>query len=166
MHNFRDCVRSETKTLFSVTEESSDICPFCKEKAKLVPNSAINHFLKDDIKKNISSLDNFYFCSTPSCNVVYFKNNYSITLNDVKYSIGLKNNSNPKTVCFCFSWTKEKIKEQIERTGYTTVLEEIKEHVKNKSCSCEVQNPKGKCCISDVKKTIFEIISKLNKESI
>jgi len=167
MNNSHEFSTLKTKPLFTVVKSSiSDRCSFCNNKAKQVPTSAINHFLKDEVKTKLSSLENFYFCSTPSCQVVYFKDNLSITLDDVKYSIGLKDNSYPATVCFCFNWTKEKIYEQIESTGDTSALEEIKEHVKNKSCSCEVQNPKGRCCMADVKKTIIELKNKLIKEDI
>jgi len=152
--------------MFRVTQENSDTCPFCNQKSKVVPTSAINHFLKDNFKKNITSLEGFSFCATSSCNVVYFKNSFVININDVKYNIGLKNSSHPTTVCYCFDWTKEKIQIQLEQKGTTSALEEIKEKVKNKKCLCEIKNPKGKCCMSDVKKTINEIKSKLSKASI
>jgi len=166
MNNSHDCCISMVKPMFRVTQENSDICPSCNQKAKVVPTSAINHFLKDDIKKNITSLEGFSFCSTSSCELVYFKNTFVIHISDVKYSIGFKNNSHPSTVCYCFNWTKEKIQKQLKEKGTTTALEEIKEEIKNKKCLCEIKNPKGKCCMSDVKKTINEIKLKLSKESI
>jgi len=150
--------------MFRITNENSDSCPSCDQKGKLVPTSSINHFLKDNIKRNITSLEGFSFCATSSCDVVYFKNTCMIHINDVKYKIGLKNNSHPSIVCYCFNWTKEKIQEQLEKTGTTSALEEIKDKVQNKKCLCEIKNPKGKCCMSDVKKTINEIKSKLFKE--
>ena len=166
MNNSPECCAPTTKPMFRVTSKNSDTCPSCDQKAKVVPVSAINHFLQDDIKKNIASLEAFSFCATPSCDVVYFKNTFLIHINDVKYSIGFKNKSYPSTVCYCFDWTKEKILKQIELTGTTSALEEIKEKVKNKACLCEIKNPKGKCCMSDVKKTINEIKLKLSKETI
>jgi len=166
MNNSHDSSTPNIKPFFRVSEQNSDCCPSCRQKAKSVPTSALNHFIKEDIKKNIKFLESFYFCTTPSCKVVYFKNYFEITLDDVKYSIGIKEDSFPATVCFCFNWTKEKIENQIKLSGETTALEEIKEHVKNKSCLCEVQNPKGKCCMSDVKKTIVEIKNKFKAENI
>ncbi len=155
MNNTHDCCIATVKSMFRVLPENSESCPSCNQKSKVVPTSAI-----------ILSLEGFSFCSTSSCELVYFKNTFVIHISDLKYSIGFKNNSHPSTVCYCFNWTKEKIQKQLEEKGTTTALEEIKEKIKNKKCLCEIKNPKGKCCMSDMKKTINEIKSKLFKESI
>jgi len=166
MHNSNYCCLTMGKPMFRVAKENLQGCPFCDQKAKIVPSSVIKHFVKDSVKTNIMTLEGFSFCTEASCLVAYFKNTFVIQISDLKYSIGFKNDSYPATVCYCFDWTKEKIQEQIEENGKTSALEEIKEKVKNKQCLCEIKNPKGKCCMSDVKKTIIEIKSKLSKESI
>jgi len=145
------------KSSFTITKQNNIHCPSCNLKAKTVPVSAINHFLKDELKKSISSLEEFSFCSTPTCKVVYFRNTYAIYQSDIKYSIGIKENATPATVCFCFNWTKEKIEEQVQNSGDSTAIIDIQNNMKEGSCNCEVNNPRGRCCMSDVKKAIRDI---------
>ncbi|PHR71083.1 MAG: hypothetical protein COA66_10200 [Arcobacter sp.] len=164
MNNSHNCCSAESKPLFTMIKPNDNICPSCNQKAKTVPVSAVSHFVNDDVKKHISSLDGFHFCNTPTCDVIYFKKGQILKQSDVKFSIGIKENSKPATVCFCFNWSKERIEDQIRDSGTTTALEEIKEKVKNKACNCEVQNPKGKCCMGDVKKAIEDIKIKLSKD--
>ena len=71
--------------------------------------------------------------------------------------VGLKEGAKPATVCYCFEWTKEKIKAELEATGETKALEDIKGKMENPGCSCEILNPSGGCCLGDVGKAIKEI---------
>jgi len=76
--------------------------------------------------------------------------------------VGLKNGASPQTVCYCFNWSKEKIAHEINRTGNTNVIEDIKEKMKSQGCSCEISNPSGKCCLKDVSEVIKNIKAQLN----
>ena len=146
---------NNSKLQFITTNET--LCPFCHQKSNIVPSSAVNHFIRDDLKKNISSLEGFRFCDNKICQVVYFKKDITIKQSQIKYSIGIKEGSKPATICFCFNWTKEKIKKQIDECQNSTALIEIKKNMNNGLCNCEVNNPRGKCCMKDIKKTIDEI---------
>ena len=126
----------------------------------MVPQSAVNNFIKNELKECIDSIQNFYFCETPDCSVVYFKNDFTLKQNDLKQSIGIKDNAIPATICYCFEWSKEKIKEQIKQSGTTLALEDIQLKKKTIGCKCEVNNPRGKCCMPDVKKAIKELTKK------
>ena len=64
-------------------------------------------------------------------------------------------------MCYCFGWSKEKIKEQLENNGETNALEDIKAKMEDPGCSCEVLNPSGGCCLGDVTKAIKEIKEEL-----
>ncbi len=71
--------------------------------------------------------------------------------------VGLKEGAKPATVCYCFEWTKEKIKAELEATGKTKALEDIKAKMENIGCSCKILNLSGGCCLGDVGKAIKEI---------
>jgi hypothetical protein len=73
--------------------------------------------------------------------------------------VGLKEGASPATVCYCFEWSKEKIKAELEEMGKTTALEDIKVKMQNPGCSCEILNPSGGCCLGDVSKAIKELQS-------
>ena len=132
-------------------------CPKCHEKAKGVLAKTLEHLLSSEAKGKHSCLDGFYYCKRPECEVVYFKEEDILTQNDVSVTVGLKEGATPATVCYCFGWTKEKIKAELEERGETTALEDIKAKMENPGCSCEILNPSGGCCLGDVGKAIKEI---------
>ena len=137
-------------------------CPICKEKAKGVLEKTFNALVKDEIKAKFDCFDGFYYCKTPSCKTVYFRGDTILTQEDIKVVVGLKERANPATVCYCFQWTKEKIKTEIQEKGESVVLEDIKAKMKNPGCSCEVLNPSGGCCLGDVSRAIKEVKIQLN----
>jgi len=132
-------------------------CPKCHEKAKGVLAKTVEHLLTHEAKEKCDSFDGFYYCKTPSCEVVYFREGEILTQNDMSVTVGLKEGATPATVCYCFEWTKEKITEELKATGETTALEDIKAKMENPGCSCEILNPSGGCCLGDVGKAIKEI---------
>jgi len=129
-------------------------CPKCNEKAKGVLEKTLNYLLNNDTKEKINCLSGFYYCKTASCEVVYFRDKEILTQKNMNITVGLKKDANPATVCYCFDWTKEKIKIDIKQNGKTTALEDIKNKMNTIGCSCEILNPSGGCCLSDVSKVI------------
>lgn len=71
--------------------------------------------------------------------------------------VGLKEGASPATTCYCFDWTKEKIRAQLQETGETNALEDIKAKMEDPGCSCEILNPSGGCCLGDVSKVIRDL---------
>lgn len=132
-------------------------CPSCGERAKGVLAKTLAHLLTDAAKSKLECFDGFYYCKTPSCKTVYFKDDTILTQEDVSVVVGLKEGASPATVCYCFGWTKEKIRVQIEENGKTEALEDIKAKMEDPGCSCEILNPSGGCCLGEVGKAIREI---------
>ena len=137
-------------------------CPQCNEKAKGVLGKTLQHLLIEEAKENLSCFDGFYYCKTPSCEVVYFRDNELLTQKDMSVVVGLKKDANPATVCYCFLWTKGKITKEIVTDGNSSALEDIKHKMDTIGCSCEILNPSGACCLGDVAKAIKEIKTELN----
>jgi len=136
-------------------------CPSCEEKTKGVLAKTLKHLLADGAKSKLDSLEGFHYCKTPSCSIVYFRNDTVLTQKDVSVIVGLKEGATPATVCYCFGWTKEKIRAQLQEKGETNALEDIKVKMQDPGCSCEILNPSGGCCLGDVGKVIREIESTL-----
>ena len=132
-------------------------CPSCHEKAKGVLGKTVAHLVKEVSKLKFDDFDGFYYCKTPTCKTVYFREGTVLTQEDMSVVVGLKEGATPATVCYCFDWTKEKIQKELEATGEATALEDIKAKMENPGCSCEVLNPSGGCCLGDVGKVIKEI---------
>lgn len=136
-------------------------CPKCNEKAKGVLGKTVEHLLTDEAKENVSCFDGFYYCKTPSCEVVYFREDEILIQKDLSVVVGLKDGASPATICYCFGWTKEKIRAQLQESGETNALEDIKAKMENPGCSCEILNPSGECCLGDNTKVIKEIKKEL-----
>jgi len=132
-------------------------CPQCGQKAKGVLSKTLEHLLVDTTKAKLSCFDGFYYCKTPSCEVVYFRGEETLTQDDVSVVVGLKDGASPATTCYCFEWTKEKIKAELQESGETNALEDIKAKMQNPGCSCETLNPSGGCCLGDNTKVIKEL---------
>jgi len=132
-------------------------CPKCHEKAKGVLSKTVKYLLTEVAKAKLTCFDGFYYCMTPSCEVVYFRNDEILTQNDISVVVGLKNGAFPATMCYCFDWTKEKIRAELQETGKTNALEDIKAKMENLGCSCEILNPSGRCCLGDNTKIIKEM---------
>ncbi len=116
-------------------------CPTCNKKAKGVLGKTVEALLLDNSKSKLSCFDGFYYCKTPSCETIYFRDDTILTQEDINVIVGLKDGAIPATVCYCFEWTKEKIKAELEQTGETVALQDIKAKMENPGCSCEVLNP-------------------------
>jgi len=102
----------------------------------------------------------WFFCSLPDCEVVYFTHDgQTLEKNALKIRVGLKERGAPRPVCYCFGHTVESIREEIEKTGRTTVVASIRKKVEAGECSCEVLNPKGTCCLGDVNKVVKEALA-------
>ncbi len=54
-------------------------------------------------------------------------------------------------VCYCFNHTMEDIQSDFQLNGVSTIEKSIRTAVEAGSCSCELKNPQGKCCLGDVR---------------
>ena len=136
---------------------TKDICPVCKNKAKEVSAITVKSLVKSEYLKELSSVKDFFYCQTSDCEVIYFKLNEIIKQEHLIKEVGLKEWANPKTVCYCFNWTKEKISDEVNKLGKTNAIGDISEKMNSIGCDCEHKNPSGKCCLKDVKKIIKEL---------
>lgn len=60
-------------------------------------------------------------------------------------------------ICYCFDWTRQRIKEALIAQKISPV-EEIKQHIQAKRCGCEFNNPEGKCCLKNVNQYINNVL--------
>src|SRR5581483_3379784 len=73
----------------------------------------------------------------------------------------LKEQEDPIPLCYCFGYTRENVRSDIEEHGATEIPERIKAEVQGGFCACEVKNPSGDCCLGNVVKAIQEVRNKL-----
>jgi hypothetical protein len=94
----------------------------------------------------------YSFCSTPDCPVVYFENRrpHSFTIDHLRVTLGGKATNDPIALCYGFGFDESHIRDEISRTGSTTVPERISRLIREGLCACESRNPAGMCCLGEV----------------
>ncbi len=134
-------------------------CPKCQGLGKTVQRVTLGSLVKPEKRHQIPVVDEFCFCRNPKCNVVYFRPGKVIfQKNDLNVKVGIKEPDDLTVpVCYCFGWTPQKIQAEIETTGKTTAVDQIKTQVKGGNCYCEVTNPQGSCCLGNVSQVIKKI---------
>lgn len=90
---------------------------------------------------------NYYFCSDPDCEVVYFGEDDSIIdKSALRTPVGIKDGSQESLVCYCFGVT------YAESIDHPDIREFVLAQTKDKHCACEIRNPSGRCCLKDFPK--------------
>ena len=146
------CAIPETNT------SGSDSCPTCGEKGKPVGAETINALLRPQQKPS-SGFPDGYYCPNPEDDTLYFFDSGLdvISKDEAKVRVGFKETAAPQMVCYCFEHTKDEIQEDFKAHGESRIEASIREKVTAGSCSCEVMNPKGNCCLGDVRAAYKEL---------
>lgn len=151
-----DCCTEKEKVSDS---SGTEICPSCNVKGKKVKIITLKSMIKPASLDSLNADLTHYFCSSEDCNIVYFdtsKRGYCIS--EIKVPVYQKDKTNTIPICYCFGWTKEKIKQYVEKGLSPNPLEHIRENIKENRCGCEVNNPQGNCCLGNVTSYIKELI--------
>lgn len=140
------------------------LCPTAKTPGGRVPALTVRSLVREDRIQDVEGRD-WFFCEAPECDVVYFvADGTTLDRSDVDVRVGIKEEDPPHTVCYCFGHTVESIQDEIRRTGRSTAFDSITEKVRAGECSCEVLNPKGTCCLGDVRLVAEESLSARHTE--
>lgn len=105
---------------------------------------------------NIQAGDEFFYNTETDSENVYFsiKSGMLIDEKDIREKVFNKHQDDDDTyVCYCFKVKVGDIRNASPKERQE-ILERIKTASKNGQCSCKTRNPKGSCCIGDVKKLI------------
>lgn len=129
-------------------------CPTCGLKGKAVPTLTVKNLVINHVR--VAKNDSYSFCRTPNCNVVYFAPGSVFGKADIKVRVGLKEQAHPIPLCYCFGYTREDIRRDIEQRSSTDIPERIKAEIQAGFCACEVKNPSGTCCLGDITRAIQE----------
>jgi copper chaperone CopZ len=134
-------------------KDPSMFCPVCQTKGTKVKHITLESLLKDEPAKRIGD-EQYRFCDSIDCDIVYFGDGgNTFVKDDLTVRVGVKEHDAPRHVCYCFDHTIEEINEEVEKTGESTVLDDIKTRMKE-ACWCETTSPKGGCCLGTVSKYV------------
>ena len=97
---------------------------------------------------------NYSFCPARDCSIVYFEDKGEhFSVDDLRIRVGLKVNDDPIPLCYCFGFDENDIRDEIDRTGSTSIAEKVSRLIREGLCACEVRNPSGVCCLGELNKT-------------
>ncbi len=139
-------------------ETPQNACAECGEIGRIVARQTVVHHVKSE---KLSSLgdEEYKFCSSPNCAVVYYAASGQIfTVDDVRESVTSKTTGDARPLCYCFGFTEGFARREIAQTGESTVSKQVSRFIKEKLCSCEIRNPSGVCCFGEVNKAIRRLI--------
>ena len=95
-------------------------------------------------------------CLDADCEVVYFGDRgLEVRGRDLHAIPGFKS-SGERLVCYCFQHSRAAIEREVRALAASPTLDRIRMQVKAKNCACELRNPTGKCCLSDIQRIVEE----------
>jgi len=123
-------------------------CPACNQVALDVSTRTMLQHIKnvwqwDYINGDLSD-EQYYFCGTEDCELVYFtENGETLSKADIRTRIGIKEQDDSALICYCFGVNKAVAAS--DKEAKTFVVKQTRES----TCACETANPSGRCCLKD-----------------
>jgi hypothetical protein len=97
----------------------------------------------------------YRFCPSATCAVVYFsERGATFATDDVREPVWQKAPPGHRTFCYCFGENEADIAREIDQTGQSGAVQRVRSHIAAKRCACEVRNPRGACCLSDLQAAV------------
>jgi hypothetical protein len=131
-----------------ITQPTQSQCPVCHQKGKRVQMITLKALLQPIALETIHPESPYAFCLNPVCEVVYFSDVQTFGKDMLKVSVFQKDDKFNVPVCYCFGWTRERLVEAVHENQHPA--DHIREQVQANRCGCEVNNPQGTCCLSNV----------------
>lgn len=141
------------------SQQNTGVCPLCEQKGKNVQLLTLKALLQPSAMKKLEPNVLYWFCSNPTCTIVYFTEGPTFFVkDDIKVPVFQKDKALDVFVCYCFGWTRENLIQSTQQNS--DPVDEIRRHVQAKRCGCEVNNPQGSCCLGNVAAVIKQCIEK------
>ena len=133
----------------------TDRCSSCNSKGRPVSRKTILLMLKPDLLER-AMYRSYSFCSERDCSIVYFEDNgrQQFTVDDLRIRVGVKAKDDPIPLCYCFGFNENHIRDEIERTGNTSIPDKVSGLIRRGLCACESRNPAGVCCLGELNKAV------------
>lgn len=143
----------EPKVAVCMTEAlpETNHCRGCGGNGKAVSRKTILLMIKRDLLEQ-GMTGSYSFCAARECSVVYFEDGgcHQFTVDDLRIRVGLKVKDDPIPLCYCFGFEESDIRDEIARTGSTTIPERVSRLIREGLCACDARNPGGVCCLGEV----------------
>ncbi len=144
-----------SETCEPATATSSVACPACAESGKTIDSLTLKAMLAHSLTELRET--EYRFCRTTDCSVVYYSvdGKQQFSERDLREAVHNKHPDDDSVfVCYCFRHTPQSIKEEIVRTGGSTVVASITAGIQAGQCACDIRNPQGSCCLGNVRAVV------------
>ncbi len=130
-------------------------CPESGNSSRKIQHRTVEHLVKPEHAGEIVDTQ-YYYCAEPDCPVVYFAGDgvRSFTTDDLNVKVYAKDHGGDVNVCYCYDWTRDRIKNELAETGQSSASREIAEKVSASLCECDIKIPKGTRCFGDVNRAV------------
>jgi hypothetical protein len=120
------------------------LCPVAGKSGKRVPPITLRSLVRREHAGQIERGE-WFFCDLADSEVVYFaRDGRTLDKGALIVRVGAKERVAPRPVCYCFGHTVESIREEIDRTGQSTVAASVTAKVHAGECSCEILKSRKK----------------------
>lgn len=144
------------------TGDARHVCRSCSGASRPVTRQTVLLMLRPELLDRAGEAE-YRFCPEPDCRVVYFTEDERavFTTHDLRERVGLKERIDPVPLCYCFGFDERDAREEIARTGTSTIPQRIAALIKEKMCACTTRNPSGTCCLGDVNRAIKRLMAEV-----
>jgi CopZ-like zinc binding protein len=132
-------------------------CQLCDGPSRPVTLRTMLLMLKPEFFDQVGE-NQYRFCASPECQVVYFSRGRSFSTGDLRVRVGLKEKDGPIPLCYCFGFSEEAAREEIQAKGHTAIPQRIAALIRERMCACEERNPSGACCLGEVTQAVKRLI--------
>lgn len=150
-----DIVEAQTGDPINAPRTAQDdprhVCRGCHGPTRPVSRKTVLLMLKPALLDHAREGE-YRFCAAPACRVVYFTEDDGINFltDDLRVRVGFKERIDPIPLCYCFGFEEREAREEIRKTGASTIPQRITALINQKMCACPARNPSGACCLGDV----------------
>lgn len=140
------------------------LCPHDGTKGKPVEVITLKSLLVPSALERLDVTNAYGFCLSKDCPVVYFtEQGQTFITSDLKIPVFQKDENESVSVCYCFGWSRQRIREELNQSRESNAVDMITTHIKAKRCGCEVNNPQGSCCLENVRSVVKKTVEELAK---
>lgn len=153
-----DCCNTPAQSVTAALKDRQQTvkmpCPQCGIAGRTVTRQTVLHHVRADQLTRVGD-EAYRFCPQPDCEVVYYGENGAIfTVNDLRDLVSEKTRGDERPLCYCFGFTEGHVREEIARTGSSSLALQISRFIKAGLCACEARNPSGACCLGQIHQTV------------
>ncbi len=130
-------------------------CPTCDTRGQVVALQTVKALVTESALQRLERSE-YRFCPNAACQTVYFADSGRTIFSriDVRVPVWQKEPPGARMICYCFGENEASIREEVERAGSAEAVRRVRDHIAADRCACDIRNPRGACCLSDLIATV------------